>query len=141
MVRRTFLLVLAAPLLCPPRAFAAAGPLVAVGGGSIGPEIVAATLQLSGGGNAVVAVLPQSSAEPDAGHSTVDMWRQAGAREAAIVAFDDRTAAAVALRRATLIWIPGGDQNRFMKAIAGTGLDDVIRERHRSGVTVGGTSA
>jgi cyanophycinase len=28
-----------------------------------------------------------------------------------------------------------------MKAIAGTGLDDTIRERHRAGVVVGGTSA
>ena len=26
------------------------------------------------------------------------------------------------LKRATLIWMPGGDQNRFMKAIEGTGL-------------------
>jgi cyanophycinase-like exopeptidase len=56
------------------------------------------------------------------------------------VAFGDKTAAA-ALGRATLIWMPGGDQNRFMKAIDGTGLADVIRERHRAGVTVGGTSA
>ena len=118
----------------------AAGALVVVGGGGTGPEIVARALELSGGPQAIVAVLPQSSALPDAGDSSVKMWLAAGAKEAAKVAFTDADAAA-RLRRATLIWIPGGDQNRFMKAIDGTGLADVIRERHRAGVTVGGTSA
>lgn len=128
-------------LLAPGLVRAANGPLVIVGGGSIDPDIVSAALALSGGRNAIVAVLPQSSAEPDAGDSSVKMWLQAGAKEAVNVPFDDRAAASAALRRATLIWIPGGDQNRFMKAIDGTGLDDLIRERHRAGVAVGGTSA
>src|SRR6186997_1901261 len=108
-------------ILVPTLAFAA-GPLVVVGGGGTGPEIVSKALALSGGRNAVVVVLPQSSAEPDAGDSSVKMWLEAGAKEAAKVAFDDPGAAAK-LRRATLIWMPGGDQDRFMKAIAGTGLD------------------
>lgn len=127
-------------VLIPAVCFADAGPLIVVGGGGIGPEIAARALELSGGKNALVAVLPQSSAEPDAGDSSVKMWLEAGAKEAAKIAFTDPDAAA-ALRRATLIWIPGGDQNRFMKAIEGTDLGDVIRERHRAGVTVGGTSA
>ena len=121
-------------------AAAQSGALVVVGGGGTGPEIIAKTLSLAGGKDAVVVVLPQSSAVADAGVSSVKMWLDAGAREAARIAFDDPNAAA-ALRRATLIWMPGGDQNRFMKAIEGTGLADVIRERHRAGVTVGGTSA
>jgi cyanophycinase len=121
--------------------FAADGALVVVGGGSTGPEIVARTLALAGGRNAIVAVLPQSSAEPDAGDSSVTMWLEAGAKEAAKVPFEDRAAATATLRRATLIWMPGGDQNRFMKAIEGTGLDGVIRERHKAGVTIGGSSA
>ena len=37
--------------------------------------------------------------------------------------------------------MPGGDQTRFMKAIEGTGLDEVIRARYRAGAIVGGTSA
>ena len=131
-----FCLAVFVPLL----ALAAEGPLIAVGGGGTTPEIVAKSLELAGGKDAIVAVLPQSSALPDAGDSSVKMWLDAGAREALKVSFTDPGAAA-ALRRATLIWMPGGDQNRFMKAIAGTGLDDVIRERHRAGVAVGGTSA
>jgi cyanophycinase len=127
-------------LLVPSLASAASGALVVVGGGGTGPEIVAKTLALAGGKNAIVVVLPQSSAVPDAGEDSVKMWLEAGAKEAAKVAFDDKGAEA-ALRRATLIWMPGGDQNRFMKAIEGTGLADLIRERHRAGVIVGGTSA
>jgi cyanophycinase len=126
-------------VLIPSLAFAS-GALVVVGGGGTGPEIVAKALELSGGKNAIVAVLPQSSALPEAGNSSVKMWLEAGAKEAEKIAFTD-PAAAAKLRRATLIWMPGGDQNRFMKAIDGTGLAEVIRERHRAGVTVGGTSA
>jgi cyanophycinase len=127
-------------LLTPSQAFAQAGALVVVGGGGTGPEIVAKTIALAGGRNAIVAVLPQSSAVQDAGEDSVKMWLDAGAREASRIAFDDQKAAA-ALGRATLIWMPGGDQNRFMKAIEGTGLAEIIRARHRAGVTVGGTSA
>ena len=127
-------------LLAPSPAFADSGALVVVGGGGTGPEIIAKTLALAGGKDAIVVVLPQSSAVADAGVSSVKMWLDAGAREAAKVAFDDPNAAA-SLRRATLIWMPGGDQNRFMKAIEGTGLAEIIRERHRAGATVGGTSA
>ena len=117
------------------------GPLVAVGGGDTNDAIVARTLELAGGRRASVAVLAQASALPDAGDSSVEMWKAAGARDAVNVRFGDRAAARHALETATLIWMPGGDQNRFMSAIAGTGLDDLIRSRHAAGVVVGGTSA
>ncbi len=137
MLRR---IVVAGLLLLPATAYAQ-GAIVVVGGGTTVPEIVTRTLEISGGRAAVVAVLPQSSAEPDAGVASVKMWLDAGAKEAVNVSFADRAAAKAVLERATLIWMPGGDQNRFMKAIEGTGLDDVIRARHAAGATVGGTSA
>ena len=118
------------------------GAIVAVGGGETNPAIVARTLELAGGrNNAIVAVLPQSSALAEAGDSSVEMWKQAGAKDARKVLFDDRAAARRTIETATLIWMPGGDQNRFMKEILGTGLDDLIRARHTAGVVVGGTSA
>jgi hypothetical protein len=60
----------------------AAGALVVVGGGDTNDAIVARTLELAGGRNAIVAVLPQSSALADAGDSSVEMWKKAGARGA-----------------------------------------------------------
>ena len=116
------------------------GAIVAVGGGGTTDAILARTLALAGGKEAVVAVLPQSSALPTTGESSVKMWLDAGAKSARRVDFKAPDAKAV-IEAATLIWMPGGDQNRFMEAIAGTGLDDVIRERHRAGAVVGGTSA
>lgn len=134
-------LAMCVPAAMAGRAQPGSGALVLVGGGGTTPEILARTLELAGGPNAIVAVLPQSSALEDAGDSSVAMWLGAGAREAAKVPFEPAAAARAALERATLIWMPGGDQNRFMKAIAGTGLDDLIRARHRAGALVGGTSA
>ncbi|HEX5474807.1 MAG TPA: cyanophycinase [Vicinamibacterales bacterium] len=118
-----------------------AGPLVIVGGGGTTPGIVSSTLTLAGGPEAIVAVLPQASAEPDAGDDSVKMWREAGAHEAVKVVLSDRKAAADAIARATLIWFPGGDQNRLVKAIDEAGLADLIRARHTAGVVIGGTSA
>jgi cyanophycinase len=137
---RTLTLVCA--LLLARLAAAGPGPVIVVGGGTTIPAIVTRALELAGGqGAAIVAVLPQSSAEPDAGVDSAKMWLEAGAKEARVVTFTDYAAAKAALGRATLIWMPGGDQNRFMKAIDGTGLDDVIRARHAAGAVVGGTSA
>jgi cyanophycinase len=116
------------------------GAIVAVGGGGTTDAIIQRTLALAGGQNAVVVVLPQSSAVANTGDSSVKMWLSAGAKEARKVDFKDPGAKA-ALEAATLIWMPGGDQNRFMKAIDGTGLDDVIRARNKAGTVVGGTSA
>jgi cyanophycinase len=116
------------------------GAIVAVGGGGTTDGIVKRTLDLAGGRDAVVVVLPQSSSLEGAGDSSVRMWQEAGAGSVRKLDFADPQARE-ALSSATLIWIPGGDQNRFMQAIAGTGLDEVIRERHLAGVVVGGTSA
>jgi cyanophycinase len=134
------LLLLACILPAPARA-AGPGAVVAVGGGGTTDAMVKRVMELAGGANAIVAVLPQASAEPDAGDESVQIWRDAGAKRVAKVSFDNRAAARSTLDAASLIWIPGGDQMRFMKAILGTGLDDVIRTRHLAGAVVGGTSA
>jgi cyanophycinase len=134
-------LTLLAGLEAPAPAQTAAGPLVVVGGGPTVADITTRTLALAGGSGARVVVLPQSSALPDAGDASVKMWLDAGARDARKVLFNDVPGARAAIEQATLIWMPGGDQNRFMEAIGPTGLADVIRARHRAGVVVGGTSA
>jgi cyanophycinase len=53
----------------------------------------------------------------------------------------DRDAALKAVKEASLIWMPGGSQNRLMIALTEGKLVDAIRERYRQGATVGGTSA
>ncbi len=133
--------LLAVSLLLSPVHAQSPGPIVAVGGGGTTPAIVARTLELAGGTTAVVAVLPQASELPTAGAGSVKMWTDAGATSVREVSFDRRDEARAILTAATLIWMPGGSQSRFMEKIDGTGLAELIVERHRAGAVVGGTSA
>lgn len=132
----------------------AVGALVVVGGGGTPPDVVVRAIELSGGPNAVVVVLPQASASEAAGESTVEMFREAGARNVTNWRFAgspgteglagpwpsiEETAAAVS--GADLVWFPGGSQGRLKRALDEAGLTDLIRARHREGAVVGGTSA
>lgn len=132
----------------------APGALVVVGGGGTPSDVVARAIELAGGPDAVVVVLPQASATEAAGESTVEMFRRAGAHNATNWRFAgspgtedlpgpwpsiEQTAAAVS--GADLIWFPGGSQGRLKRALDEAGLTDLIRARHREGAAVGGTSA
>lgn len=117
------------------------GHLVVVGGGTIPDDVQARALELSGGSRAIVVVLPQASELPATGPEAVKTWKTAGAARATAVAVTTPAAAIAAIRKATLIWFPGGDQTRLMKALANTGIPEAIRERYWDGATVGGTSA
>lgn len=117
------------------------GTLVIVGGGEIPPEILARTLALAGGPSASIAVLPQASELAETGDTAIAMWKGAGARKAVRVDVTDRAAAMQAIAEATLIWFPGGDQNRLTRALEKTGLAELIRTRYLEGAVVGGTSA
>jgi cyanophycinase len=125
-----------------PQSFPTAkGSLVIVGGGSIPEEIPKRALALAGGPDAKVLVVPQASAQPDAGSSSVEMWRRAGATSVSILDLADPAAALAAVRAARLIWMGGGDQNRLVHALAETEVPSAIRTRHAEGAVVGGTSA
>jgi cyanophycinase len=118
-----------------------AGPLVIVGGGGTTEPILARALELAAGKQTKVVVLPQASGVERRGEDSAQMWRDAGAAEARVVEFTDLAAAQEALRAADLVWIGGGDQNRFMKETLEAGLTELLVERHRAGVVFGGTSA
>jgi cyanophycinase len=117
------------------------GHLVIVGGGGVPDAVAARAIALSGGPAAVVAVFPQASELKETGPESADFWVRAGATRAVVVNVADHAAAVDAVRAATFIWFPGGDQNRLTEALKGTGLPDLIRRRYADGATVGGTSA
>jgi cyanophycinase len=143
---RTAALIVTAVLVACALPFAQSAPtpkgtLVVVGGGEIPPEILARALSLAGGPSASVAILPQASELADAGDTAIAMWKGAGAARAVKVDVAKRSAAIQAIEDATLIWFGGGDQNRLTKALARTGLPELIRKRYVEGAIVGGTSA
>jgi cyanophycinase len=117
----------------------AAGHLVAVGGGTTTDVIGRRTLEIAGGANARVLVVPQASAG-STGEGSVAMWRECGAKTITVLDLKD-PAAVKAVESADLIWMPGGDQNRLMEALKPTGVPAAIRDRYKRGATVGGTSA
>jgi cyanophycinase len=116
------------------------GRLVVVGGGKTLPEIVKRTLELAGGAEAVVVVIPQASSKSD-GKASAEQWTAAGAKKASVLDLSDPKAAVARVKEATLLWMPGGDQAELMKALEKTGVPEAIRQRYHEGAVVGGTSA
>jgi cyanophycinase len=130
------------------------GALVVVGGGGTPADVVQHAIDLAGGPNAAIVVLPQASATEAAGESTVRMFREAGARSVTNWRFTGSPgtedlpgpwpsieATAAAIDAADLIWFPGGGQGRLKSALDDANLTELIRARHADGVIVGGTSA
>jgi cyanophycinase len=135
----------AAPRLAP-TPNAGSGHLVIVGGGPIPEVIDRRFLQLAGGTNARIVVLPMASESgAESGASRAAAFRKLGAASAVSMQLERKDVGADSVARilgqATGIWFPGGDQNRLTAAIIGTAVLDSIRSRYRNGAVVGGTSA
>ena len=86
-------------------------------------------------------VFPQASSAPERGVRSVAMFASMGANHAEVIELDDRDAAIKKIDEADLIWFPGGQQSQLLKLLGAADLIDLIRERHREGVLIGGTSA
>src|SRR5690349_6956312 len=125
---------------------ATAGHLVIVGGGPIPDAIDRRFLELAGGTNARIVVLPMASESgSESGASRAAAFRKLGAASAVSMQLERKDVGADSVARilgqATGIWFPGGDQSRLTAAIIGTAVLDSIRSRYRNGAVVGGTSA
>lgn len=117
------------------------GRLIAVGGGGTTDAIVARAIELAGGPKARMLIVPQASGADDAGAKSLEFWREKGLTDVRVLDLKDRAAAIAEIEAASFVWMPGGDQNRLMKALADAGVVDAIRARFRAGALVGGTSA
>lgn len=144
MIRRVCLVlvacVLASPLLAqtPSRP---KGHLLIVGGNGTTEDIVARAVSTAGGSRGLVVIFPQASELAETGPESVATWTKAGIGKAVLADLKDPAAAVAAVKSASFIWFPGGDQTRLMKALEGTGVPEAILARYREGALVGGTSA
>jgi cyanophycinase len=146
MTRRTALTVVLAAALLLPSVFTHAqsvpkGHLIAVGGGGVPDVVLTRAIELAGGPGAPIVIFPQASELAETGDVAVDMWKQAGATNVRWVPLTDAAAARQAVESAALVWFPGGDQTKLMKAFEGTGVPEAVAGRYRDGAVVGGTSA
>lgn len=126
---------------------AAKGSLFIIGGGSRSTDLIKELINTAHlGPKDYMIVLPMPSEEPDASFKAIQTQLAAASKNPiGCLNFD---AAKVndkqwldSLRGARLIFITGGDQNRFMKVVLNTPVYKAIHEAYHNGATVAGTSA
>lgn len=131
-----------------PRVGPARGTVIAVGGGSMGPEIYKAFIDAAGGPDALIIDVPNAGgadAYPQDGPSTRG-WKQAGAKNIYTLFTKDRLIAdsdsfVAIIRKAGGVWFGGGRQYRLVDAYAGTKTEAAFNDVLARGGVVGGTSA
>ena len=124
------------------------GSLVLVGGGGISSEVVKRFIELAGGADAPIVVLPTGNPpdDPPRPSREAKMLEKAGARQ--VVVLSQRTLAEVespqwkaALQQAKGVWFGGGRQWRFIDCYEGTAAQTAIHDVLRRGGVIGGSSA
>ena len=96
------------------------GTLIVMGGGPWHDEVQKRFVELAGGGNGTILVLPMASASSDSGKSSVEGWKEYGTNARALVVNRDeamRADTAALFKGVTGIWFGGGDQSRLTAAI------------------------
>lgn len=121
------------------------GHLIIAGGGPRPPEIMRTFVELAGGRDARVLVLPMAAATPErAGASGVREFERMDIT-ARFAVLDQAAANSDTIERVfegiTGIWFPGGVQSRITAALAGTRAQRIIHRLYEQGAVIGGTSA
>lgn len=123
------------------------GNLIIIGGGSIPLSVMETFVNLAGGDDARIAVIPMASSEyRKAGRKYVRGFKKLGVAEAeAFYVFgpDDanKTELVTGLDRYTGFFFGGGDQRELTRIFLNTKALDVLQRKYREGAVVAGTSA
>lgn len=126
----------------PPR-----GHLVLVGGGEKPAEAMKKFIELAGGKDAPIAVVPTASTEADTAQYYIDLFKkELGCSDVVVLPIVDKADAlkpevVAAAARARGVFFGGGDQVRITNALLGTPTLDAIRAVFSKGGVIGGTSA
>jgi cyanophycinase len=124
------------------------GALVLVGGAMESEQIFRSFIDLAGGPNARIVLIPTAAGEGDYDGSYIGLeaWRAHGARNLTVLHTTDRGVADTEefvepLRRAAGVFFFGGRQHRLADAYGGTKTEAELRGVLERGGVVGGTSA
>lgn len=126
----------------PPR-----GHLVLVGGGDKPAHVMKKFVELAGGRDAPIVVIPTASGEPDTGAYYENLFRKEhGCSDVVVLPIRNKADAnkpelIAAAKRARGVFFAGGDQIRILNAFSGTPVLAAIRESYERGGVIGGTSA
>ena len=116
------------------------GVLIVAGGGSLPADLRPRALELAGGHDADILIVPWASRREEAGSATVAVWQEAGATRVTVIP-DDATEARKAIEETDLMWLVGGSQVRLMEAFRERDLIEAVQKSHSQGTIIAGTSA
>ncbi|MBL0164415.1 MAG: cyanophycinase [Xanthomonadales bacterium] len=110
------------------------------------PRILKRFVELCGGSEADIVVLPTASRKADTGLRYETIFRDLGVNEVEAIDFDtrrdcDEKSRLERIERATGIFFTGGNQLRISTLLGGTPVAKLIRLQNAKGVHVAGTSA
>ena len=125
------------------------GWIIPIGGAEdkdANPSILQRFVELCGGSEADIVVIPTASRLKDTGPRYEELFRGMGVAQVEVLDFDTRRdcqeeGRLARLARASGIFFTGGNQLRLSTILGGTPAAKLIRERNAAGITVGGTSA
>jgi cyanophycinase len=130
----------------PPAAEVSKGALVIVGGGGMPADVSKRFIELAGGPEALIVVLPTANPDPLPADAGVGLLQRGGAKNVKVLAareFKDVEAPKTLelLKQARGIWFGGGRQWRFIDAYENTKAHAAFRDVLRRGGVIGGSSA
>jgi len=123
------------------------GKLFIIGGGKRPADMVQEMIRLSGTDTAgYIVVLPMASSEPDtSGWYGKKQFTDQGLRDVVVMNIQDAEACSGdcldSIANASMIYITGGDQSKFMDIVLGTGIHEAIWQAYSDGSLIAGTSA
>jgi cyanophycinase len=124
------------------------GSLVIVGGGSLPREITDKFIELAGGPDAPIVILPIAGGDtlPEDASGDTRVLVRAGAKNVRSLRARSRAEVespefVAALKEARGVWFNGGRQWRFVDAYMGTTAEELFRDVLRRGGVIGGSSA
>ncbi|HUW93880.1 MAG TPA: cyanophycinase [Bacteroidales bacterium] len=124
----------------------AKGSLVIVGGGRLSDTIIERFIDLAGGPEARIVVVPTAAGAESYSERDGDILRSRGAKNVTVLHTDNRdTANSVFFTRpladATGVWFGGGRQWRLVDSYKGTLSEKMFRDVLNRGGAIGGSSA
>jgi cyanophycinase len=130
-----------------PSPAAASGHLLLIGGGERPAVVLARFVELAGGPDARILVLPTASELPDIGEVYArELAERGGARAVEELPLRSRADASrpelvARIAAADGLFFTGGDQSRITAALAGTPAGEAVTAAFRRGAAIGGSSA
>ena len=124
------------------------GHLVIAGGGQLGPEIVGRFIELAGGPDAPIVVIPTAGEDSvyPSDWAGLALLKRLGATQLVVRHTRDRVVAesdsfVAPIRAARGVWFPGGRQWRLVDSYSGTKTERELHALLERGGVIGGTSA